>query len=106
MPVEMSYLIMINEEESFGAIKAGEEQQILERIMKCFYDNPYWSTKEEKVSFCFGRLNLEEKIRLWQALSKPIQPAVYIHVAPVLLSSSRTEEFTPVRDRETEIEAK
>lgn len=102
MPIELYYMIMINEEEQFGGSDIEEEQMILQKIFCCFHDNSFIAA-EDRINFYFVKYTQEEKLRLWQTLSKPIQPALYIQAAPVLIQSEKVEEFNEVKERKTNV---
>lgn len=102
--IELSYMIFCKEGSRFGGRSAEREHGIMSEIVRAVYDNPVICRETgEEIQVSFAMENMDFKIRLWESFSKPLQPAVYVSVVPVLIASGRVEEITPVKDRDYRI---
>lgn len=90
--VILNYVIFVNEETSFGGYNKEQEDRLLERIIQIIHDHNELKNLDASASITFDRLNLENKIRLWQSMNKAFQPAIYIQVSPVEIISRRSED--------------
>lgn len=105
--VELSYLVFCNETHRFGGVQREQIQTVLNEIVRTVYDNPEIERKEgECVFLSFLRENVEFKIRLWGSFNRPLQPAVYLKAAPVLIESGRLRSAGRVQEREYQVEKK
>lgn len=105
--VELSYLVFCNETHRFGGVQREQIQTVLSEIVRTVYDNPEIERKEgESVFLSFLRENVEFKIRLWGSFNRPLQPAVYLKAAPVLIESGRLRSAGRVQEREYQVEKK
>lgn len=99
--VELSYLIFCNETHRFGGVQREQIQAVLNEIIRTVYDNPELQREDgENVTISFLRENMDFKIRLWGSFNRPLQPAVYLKAAPVLIQSERVRSAGRVRERE------
>lgn len=99
--VELSYMLFCNEKRRFGGVQREPMQEILNEIARTVYDNPLLeSGSGGPVGLSFLREDVEFKIRLWGSFSQPLQPAVYLRAAPVLITSRRVRRAARVRERE------
>lgn len=99
--VELSYMVFCNEKRRFGGLQRGQLQGILNEIVRTAYDNPALQREDgEKVGLSFLRESVEFKIRLWGSFNQPLQPAVYLRAAPVLIASGRTRKVSRVKERD------
>lgn len=102
--VELSYLVFCNESRRFGGVQREQIQILLNEIVRAVYDNPVLETEDGgQVQLSFLREDAEFKIRLWGSFDRPLQPAVYIKAAPVLVASCRTREAVSVRERNYDV---
>ena len=96
--ISLSYLIYVNEEVQFGGYNKEQEEVLLERMIQVIHDTSALEAAQQHVNLQFENVDVENKIRLWQSLNKPLQPALYIKVLPVEIKSNRQEEVTLVHD--------
>lgn len=97
-PVELHYLVFANQSIPFGRMRGEEEQLLLEAAVRAFHDGGRLSLPGNPVGLQFSFLALSEKIALWQSFGKPLQPAVYITLSPVLVPSGRILVTPEVRE--------
>lgn len=98
--VILNYLIFVNEDATFGGYNKEQEERLLERMIQTFHDHNEIIVQEAKLNITFDRLDLENKIRLWQSLDKPFQPALYLNVSPVEILSLKSEDVHSVKQVE------
>ncbi len=99
--VELSYMVFCNETHRFGGIQREQIQVMLNEIVRVVYDNPMLEQGNgEMLQIAFLRENMDFKIRLWGSFSKPLQPAVYIKAAPLLIRSERKRRVSNVQERD------
>lgn len=89
------YMIFVNASAQV-AIKSVDTQKILARVQQVLYDNSEINidklqtgleTKEPNIRITPSKLLYDEKTKIWSALNKPCQLALYYTVSPVMLSS-------------------
>ncbi len=94
--LSLYYLIYINASAQVS-IKALDAQKILARVKQVLYDNGEIAinklqqgleSEEDNARIFSSRLLYDEKIKVWSALNKPYQLALYYTVAPIMLSSN------------------
>lgn len=94
-PYSLYYMLFINGSSQMG-LKANDIQKILGRAAQIVNDgasvNPrtlqkWLETDEPPIVFTPAKISLEDKVRVWTAISKPYQVALFYRVAPVFLSS-------------------
>ncbi len=94
-PYSLYYMLFINGSSQMG-LKANDIQKILGRAAQIVNDgasvNPrtlqkWLETDEPPIVFTPAKISLEDKVRVWTAISKPYQVALFYKVAPVFLSS-------------------
>lgn len=94
-PYSLYYMLFINGSSQMG-LKANDIQKILGRAAQIVNDgasvNPrtlqkWIETDEPPIVFSPAKISLEDKVRVWTAISKPYQVALFYRVAPVFLSS-------------------
>ena len=77
-------------------LKAPDIQKIIGRIAQIVNDNssvrpnqlqPWLDAEEPPIVLSQAKISLEEKVRVWQAISKPYQISLFYKAAPVFLSS-------------------
>ncbi len=99
--VELSYMLFCNEKHRFGGLRREELQGILNEIIRTVYDHPSLERPDgETVQLSFLREDVEFKIHLWESFHQPLQPAVYLRAAPVLIASGRTRKVNRVKERD------
>ena len=101
---ELSYLVFCNETHRFGGVQREQIQIMLNEVIRTVYDNPVLE-REDGGTFqvSFLRESMEFKIRLWESFNRPLQPAVYLNAAPVLIESGRTRRVSIVRERDYDV---
>ncbi len=105
--VELSYMVYCNESHRFGGVQREQIQMVLNEIVRAVYDHPVLEKGNGESFQCFFlRENIEFKISLWGSFHRPLQPAVYIKAAPVLIESERIRRISPVRERDYEVETR
>lgn len=94
--LSLYYMIYMNASAQV-AVKAIDSQKILARAQQVLYDNNEITveglqkgleSREENLRIIPSRLTYDEKTRIWTAIDKPYQVALYYTVAPVMLSSN------------------
>lgn len=105
-PYSLYYMLFINGSSQMG-LKANDIQKILGRAAQIVNDgasvNPrvlqkWIETDEPPIVFSPAKISLEDKVRVWTAISKPYQVALFYRVAPVFLSSEIVIEPPRVTD--------
>lgn len=103
--VELSYMLFCNEKHRFGGLQRERLQSILNEMIRTLHDNPTLIREDgEKVGISFLCESVEFKIRLWGSFDQPLQPAVYLRVAPVTVASARTRKVNRVKERVFDLE--
>ena len=94
-PYSLYYMVFINGSSQMG-LKAPDIQKILGRVAQIINDNssvkpselqPWLDSQEPPITLSQAKISLEEKVRVWQAISKPYQVSLFYKAAPVFLSS-------------------
>lgn len=94
-PYSLSYMVFINGSSQMG-LKAPDIQKIVGRAAQVVNDNnavlprrlqPWLLEEEPPIVFSQAVMSLDEKVRVWQAISKPYQISLFYKAAPVFLSS-------------------
>lgn len=107
-PLTLCYMLFLNRKAQIAA-GAEAEQRILGRSIQILSDYPVIDLGQapsqagapgEDATVTFLNLSFEDKTKIWAALNIPYQVAVYFSVSPVLLSSTRSEEFVRVTESE------
>lgn len=105
--VELSYLLFCNERHRFGGVRREQIQATLNEIVRAVYDNPVLERGSgEAFQLSFLRESVEFKIRLWGSFNQPLQSAVYLKAAPVLIGSGRKRRVSRVQERNYDVERK
>ena len=93
--LSLYYMIYVNASAQVS-IKSIDTQKILARVQQVLYDHPTvivnelqsgLETKEADIRIISSKLLYDEKTRIWSALNKPCQLALYYTVSPIMLSS-------------------
>lgn len=94
-PYSLYYMIFINGSSQMG-LKAPDIQKIIGRAAQVVNDanfvypqslQPWLERPEPPIIFTAGKQSLEEKVRVWQAISKPYQVSLFYKASPVFISS-------------------
>jgi hypothetical protein len=93
-PLSLYYMLYINSKAQVAA-GAEMEQRIFGRAMQALMDNPVLSMRdtnpylpedEDDAAISILTLSFEDKTKIWTSLSAPYQVAVYINIAPLMLT--------------------
>ena len=87
--MELSYLIYVNEDARFGGYNKEQEEILYEKMIQIFHD-----------------MELDSKIHIWESLHQPLQPALYLRVAPVEIASMKNEKVNIVRHVDVKTKSK
>ena len=107
-PYSLYYMLFINGSSQMG-LKAADTQKILGRAAQIISDgnsvNPrrlqtWLDTDEPPIVFTQAKMALEEKVRVWSAISKPYQVSLFYKAAPVFISSEIVVDPPLVTDAE------
>ena len=99
-PYALHYMVFINGSSQMG-LKAPDIQKIIGRVAQIVNDNSsvrpnelqsWLDTQEPPIVLSQAKISLEEKVRVWQAISKPYQISLFYKAAPVFLSSGEVME--------------
>lgn len=94
-PYALYYMLFINGSSQMG-LKAMDIQKILGKTAQVLNDGKaifanqlqtWLEHTEPPILLSPAKLQLENKVRIWQAINKPYQVALFYKVAPVFLSS-------------------
>lgn len=104
--LSLSYVLFVNEEATFGGFHKEQEDRLLERMIQIFHDCQELQVMDQTCRIHFDSLNLDSRIRLWQSFSKPLQPAIYLQIHPVLVASLKKETIHRVKQTTIKSERK
>lgn len=104
LALSLHYIAFANRKAAFHGVEAADEMMLLEGVLRAMADVPGFIWGDQRVFVSLQRLDLSQRTALWQSLSQPLQPAVYLTVEPVPIPSGRVVK-TP-RVHETEVKAK
>ena len=105
-PYALYYMVFINGSSQMG-LKAPDIQKIIGRVAQIVNDNnsvrpnelqSWLDTNEPPIILSQAKISLEEKVRVWQAISKPYQISLFYRAAPVFLSSGEIIDTPRVVD--------
>lgn len=94
-PYSLYYMLFLNGSSQMG-LKAADTQKILGRAAQIINDGNQvaptqlqsWLENEEPlITFSPAKISLEDKVRVWSAISKPYQVSLFYKAAPVFISS-------------------
>lgn len=106
--LKLRYVIFLNSKAQVAS-KEDVVHSILGKAMQSLYDhalvpiNRIHNRAEEMdgdATLSLLNIGLEEKMKIWTALSLPFQVALYVEVSPVLLSSTKQVETNKVIETE------
>ena len=110
-PYALYYMVFINGSGQMG-LKDPDMQKIVGKIAQIVNDNSsvlpnelqsWLDTQEPPIVLSQAKISLEEKVRVWQAISKPYQLSLFYRAAPVYLSSGETIDTPRVTDASFEL---
>ena len=93
----LRFLVYANRKVPFDGMTALDEMLLLEAVMRAVHNFAPVELGDETVTIQFDRLTRQEKATLWQSLSSPLQPAVYLVMEPLVVPSTKLERLIPVR---------
>lgn len=105
-PYSLYYMLFINGSSQMG-LKAADIQKIVGRAAQIVNDgntvNPrelqnWLEIPEPPIAFTQAKMTLEEKVRVWSAISKPYQVSLFYKASPVFLSSEVVMEVPLVTE--------
>lgn len=91
-------LVYANRKSPFDSMTALDEMSLMEAVIRTVHNALPFELEGETVHIRFDPVDQERKSALWQSLSAPLQPAVYLVVEPLAVPSTRLERFVPVRE--------
>lgn len=106
------YTIFVNAS-SQTSVKALDGQKIIGKCAQIMGDlavlkasdlQPWLEEKEPPIAVVSPKMELEDKVRVWQAVDKPYRNCLFYKVSPVLLSSEVVLDITRVREARFSLE--
>lgn len=94
----LRFLLYANRKVPFDSMDGLDELVLLEAAMRAVHSMEPLEADGQKVAVGFHELPRNEKTALWQSLSSPLQPAVYLTLEPVRIPSTRIRRTPPVRE--------
>jgi len=94
----LHFLLYANRKAPFDSLSALDELVLLEAAMRAVHSMEPLEADGQKVKVGFHELARAEKTSLWQSLSAPLQPAVYLTLEPVRIPGTRIRRVPPVRE--------
>ncbi|EFP60183.1 hypothetical protein HMPREF0983_03500 [Erysipelotrichaceae bacterium 3_1_53] len=104
--MELSYLIYVNEDARFGGYNKEQEEILYEKMIQIFHDLSVLQVKDSQLPLQFVNMELDSKIHIWESLHQPLQPALYLRVAPVEIASMKNEKVNIVRHVDVKTKSK
>lgn len=102
--IALYYVLFVNEEATFGGFHKEQEDRLLEKMIQIFHDHQTLMIEQQECNVNFDHLDLDSRIRLWQSFSKPLQPAIYVKVHPIMIASLKEEDVHRVKSRHIQVE--
>jgi hypothetical protein len=105
-PYSLYYMLFINGSSQMG-LKAADIQKIIGRAAQIINDGStvypnslqtWLESEEPPILLSAAKLSLEDKVRVWSAISKPYQVSLFYKAAPVFLSSEIVVESPRVTE--------
>jgi len=97
LALSLHYIAFANRKAAFRGVEAGDEMLLLEGVLRAVANAPSFLWEEQRVFLSLQPLDLAQRSALWQGLSSPLQPAVYLTLEPVPIPSGRLLTVPPVR---------
>jgi hypothetical protein len=101
--IELGYMIFTNETKAFGSYAPEYEHRLLSEIIRVIYEDPF-ADAEKKTPLSLAFLSVDNKIKLWQSFTKPIQPAIYVNAGPIPIMPIGSKDTLSVKERDVKIE--
>lgn len=94
----LRFLLYANRKVPFDSLSALDEMVLVEAAMRALHSMGSLTLDGQVVRSALYDPALSEKTALWQSLSSPLQPAVYLTLEPVRVPSSRIRRTPAVRE--------
>lgn len=94
----LHFLLYANRKVPFDSMSGADEMVLLEAAVRAVHSMEPLEAENQRVRVAFRQLSGNEKASLWQSLSSPLQPAVYLTLEPVKLPSARIRRIPPVQE--------
>lgn len=94
----LHFLIYANRKMAFQSITALDEMVLMEAVIRTIHNSAPLFLEKDKLNIQLEALTRQDKVSLWQSISSPLQPAVYLVMEPVVIPSTKLEHFVPVRE--------
>lgn len=94
----LRFLLYANRKVPFDSLSALDEMVLVEAAMRALHSMGPLTVDGQAVRSALHDPPLSEKTALWQSLSSPLQPAVYLTLEPVRVPSSRIRRTPAVRE--------
>lgn len=102
----LHFLVYANRKVPFDGMTALDEMVLLEAVMRAVHNVVPQELAGETVTLQFDKLTRQDKVALWQSLSSPLQPAVYLVMEPLVVPSTKLERLIPVRQIQIQADQK
>lgn len=100
LALSLHYIAFANRKAAFHGVEAGDEMLLLEGVLRAVTGTVSLEWGGQRLLLSLQPLKLEQRVSLWQGLSQPLQPAVYLAVEPVAIPSGRVLKVPAVRSTE------
>ncbi len=100
LKLALRIMAFVNRKAAFNSMTSEEELLLLEGIFRAVYASSNLEFKGGVLKMSLDNFTNHEKVSLWQSLSKPIQPAVYFSLEPLLVPGTRIVKIPKVREVE------
>lgn len=100
LTLSLHYLAFANRKAAFHGVEAGDELLLLEGVLRAVADAPDLTWDGQRLHVFLQPLEFNQRASLWQSLSCPLQPAVYLTVEPASIPSARILKVPAVRSAE------
>jgi len=97
LTMSLHYLAFANRKAAFHGVEAADELLLLEGVLRAVADAPGLTWGGQRLHLSLQSLEFNQRTALWQSLSSPLQPAVYLTVEPASIPSARILEVPAVR---------
>lgn len=94
----LRFLLYANRKVPFDSMSVLDEMVLVEAAMRAMHSMGALTLEGQTVQSALHEPPLSEKTALWQSLSSPLQPAVYLTLEPVRVPSSRIRRTPAVRE--------
>lgn len=94
----LHFLVYANRRMAFQSMTALDELILMEAVIRTIHNSASTLLEGKKLNLQLDALSRQEKVALWQSISSPLQPAVYLLMEPLVIPSTKLEHFVPVRE--------